>query len=263
MRYIDTHSHLNLEQFDNDREEVMTRMRAAGVATVTVGVDFATSKKAVELAEKYPDVILGATIGVHPIDSEENFDPAVYAPLLASGHVVAVGECGLDYFRTPRDEAYERQKSVFEKQLAFAIEHNLPMMLHVRPSKGTDDAHDDAIQLLEALRQKHGGAVRGTAHFFTASLAAAQKYWNIGFATSFPGVITFAKETEAVVRAAPKELMLAETDAPFAAPVPYRGQCCEPTHVIEVVKKISQLRGEEEGTIEKQLIENAQRIFKI
>lgn len=263
MRYIDTHSHLNLENFQNDAEEVMARMREADVGTVAVGVGLETSKKAVALAEQYPDVVLGATIGVHPTDTDEDFILAAYEPLLESGHVVAIGECGLDYFRTPRAEAYERQKTVFEAQLAFAIEHDLPLMLHIRPSKGNDDAHDDALALLEPLKKMHGEKVRGTAHFFTGSLASARRYWELGFATSFPGVITFAKECEEVVRAAPSDRMLSETDAPFAAPVPFRGSRCEPTHVIEVVKKIAEIRGEEESAAAQQLIENARRIFRM
>ena len=269
-KYIDTHSPLNLMQFEDDREEVMAGMREADVGTITVGVDFLTSRKAVELAQTYPDVILGATVGVHPTDSEEDFVPEHYAGLFATHEspgqkrvVVAIGECGFDYFRTPREEVHERQREIFEKQIAFAVEHDLPLMLHVRPSKGSDDAHDDALALLEKAKQEHGAKVRGTAHFFTGSLESAKRYWTLGFATSFPGVITFAKETEAVVREAPAELMLSETDAPYAAPVPYRGERCEPTHVVEVVKKIAEIRGGGEETMATQLRENARHIFGV
>lgn len=261
--YIDTHSHLHFPQFDEDREEVVARMREHFVVTIAVGVDLETSKGAVALAQQYPDVVVGATIGVHPTDTKEGFEPVDYAPLLASGKVVGVGECGFDFFRTPREEVYERQKEIFGKQIAFAAEHDLPLMLHVRPSKGSDDAHEDALAMLEAARREYGRGMRGNAHFFTGSLAMAQRYWSLGFTTAFPGVITFAKECEEVVRACPPELMLSETDAPYAAPVPHRGGRSEPPFVIDTVAAIATIRGEDQRELKKRLTSNAKRIFGV
>lgn len=263
MNYIDTHSHLHFAQFDADRADVYARMREAGVTTIAVGTGLQTSTDAVALAQNNPDIVRGATIGVHPTDFHEEFVPYYYERFLNSGVVVGVGECGLDYFRTPRAEVFEKQKALFEAQIQFALQHDLPLMLHVRPSKGSDDAHDDALALLNDYKIKHAVSnVRGTAHFFTGSLRAAQGYWDLGFCTSFPGVITFAPETEAVVREAPLDMILSETDAPYAAPVPYRGSRCEPTHVIEVVKKIAEIKQLPIEEVATQLVANARRVFR-
>jgi TatD DNase family protein len=248
-------------------------MREHGVATIVVGTGLETSKKAVAFAEKESDSVLGATIGVHPSDTDESFDAATWKSdfqmhlevgLPSEGRVVVgVGECGFDYYRTPREEVYKHQREIFEAQIDFAVEHNLPLMLHVRPSKGSDDAHEDALALLTEYQKTHGSRVRGNAHFFTGSLAIARRYWDMGFTVAFPGVITFAKETHEVVKEAPLNMILSETDAPYAAPEPYRGERNEPTYVIEVVKYIAQLRKADEEMVAHQLVENAMRIFGI
>lgn len=271
MRYIDSHSHIYFPDFDADREAVFIRMRERNVQTITVGTGFLTSRTAVQYAVDYPDLVLGATIGVHPVHANEGFNEVHYAGLFSMHDtssemgrlVVGVGECGLDYFRTPREEVYISQRDVFEAQIAFAVQRDLPLMLHVRPSKGSDDAHSDAQEILKKYQNTHGERVRGTAHFFTGSLVAAKGYWNMGFATSFPGVITFALETHEVVKEAPKELMLSETDAPYAAPVPHRGGRNEPAFVVDVVRHMAALRGQTEEGLAEQLVNNTQHIFKV
>lgn len=255
--YFDTHSHVHFPQFDSDRTEVLARMREKRVATIAVGVGLESSKGAVALAEANSDI--WATIGVHPTDTEEGFDPNEYVPLLGS-RTVAVGECGFDYYRTPKEDVYDRQREVFEAQIAFALEHDLPLMLHVRPSQGTQDAHEDALALLEAIEDPR---LRGNAHFFTGSLKIAERYWALGFSTAFPGVITFASEYEDVVRAAPSHLILSETDAPYAAPVPHRGSRCEPVYVLDTVRAMARIRGEDEEEFKKRLVSNAFRVFGI
>lgn len=259
MKYIDTHSHLNLPQFADDKEEVLARMRDADVGTFTVGVSLETSKNAIALVQKHSEV-LGAIIGVHPTDTDEQFDSGVYASLL-NEHVVGVGECGFDYFRTPKKEVHAQQREVFEAQIAFAIEHDLPLMLHVRPSKYTNDAHEDALDVLVSFQKTHGDRVRGNAHFFTFSSEIARRYWDIGFTTAFPGVITFSADTHETVREAPLDMILSETDAPYAAPVPFRGQRCEPVHVIEIVAHIAELKQLPVQEVQAQLVENALRVF--
>jgi len=270
MLYIDTHSHLHFEQYAEDREAVLGRMRDQEVATIAVGVDFKTSREAVALAHEYPDVVLGATVGVHPNSASEGFEPAHYAGLFethavpgARGFVVGIGECGFDYFRVPRAEVYEREREVFEAQIAFAVESDLPLMLHVRPSKGSEGAHEDALAILRAAQKVHGEKVRGSAHFFTASLAIAKQYWNMGFTVAIPGVVTFAPEMHEVVRAAPLEMILSETDAPYASPVPYRGSRNEPAYVVEVVHTIASIRGAAREKVREQLALNAARVFGI
>lgn len=258
--YFDTHSHLQLSQFDIDRDEVLARMREKGVFTIAVGVGLETSKEATALANENQDI--WATIGVHPTDTDEGFDPAAYEKLL-SPRVVGIGECGFDYFRTPKAEVFEKQKQVFEAQVEFALAHDLPLMLHVRPSKGTQDAHEDALAILEAKYKEVGNKLRGNAHFFTGSLESARRYWAMGFSTAFPGVVTFAPEYEEIVRACPPELILSETDAPYASPVPHRGERCEPVYVADTVAALARIRGEDEETLKKRLVSNANRVFGI
>ncbi|HET8581581.1 MAG TPA: TatD family hydrolase [Candidatus Paceibacterota bacterium] len=266
MEYLDTHSHLYMPQFDADRDAVIGRMRERGVSTIAVGVGLESSRLAVELAEEHPDAVLGATIGIHPTDTHEAFRRDSFEKLLSSGRVVGVGECGLDYFREPREAAFPEQQERFAEQIAFALDFDLPLMLHVRPSKGADDAHEDALRMLEdAARDAstRGSTLRGTAHFFTGSRTMAERYWALGFATSFPGVVTFAPELAQVVRAAPADLMLAETDAPFAAPIPHRGERNEPAFVADTVAGIAAIRGEDLQALQERLVANGQRIFGV
>jgi len=271
LKHIDTHSHVYEKKFDEDRAEVFERMRDEGVGTIVVGTCLETSKEAVELArnESARDVVLGATIGVHPTDTKEKFDPKVFQELLDKGTsdiplsevVVGVGECGFDYFRTPRDEVYVHQREVFEAQVVFAAENDLPLMLHVRPSDGTTDAHEDALEVLKLHQKTYGDTVRGNVHFFTSTKEIAREYLALGFTIAFPGVITFSPELEEVVRDVPLDMMLAETDAPYASPVPHRGKRNEPVFVIDTIKAIAQIRGEDFETVAKQLSENAKTVF--
>ncbi len=216
-----------------------------------------------------PDLVRGAVIGVHPNDSKEDFEPEHFANLFkvrqTQGNkiVVGVGECGLDYFRSDRETDGARQKENFEKQIAFAVEHDLPIMLHVRASKDSTDAHDDAIEMLERAQTRHGSRVRGNAHFFTGPIEVAERYWSMGFTTAFPGVITSAPETHYIVRAAPLNMVLSETDAPYAAPIPHRGRRNEPAFVVNIVEAIADIRGEDREMVRSALLGNAERVFQI
>ncbi len=257
MKYIDTHSHLHFQQYDSDREDVINRMRSVGVGTIVIGTDLETSKQALALVRKYPDAILGATIGVHPNDTDEVFNEKEFEQILCE-HVIAVGECGLDYFRNDANDSAEkaRQKENFQRHIDFALKHDLPLMLHVR------DAHEDALEILTDTKATASGSrLRGTAHFFTGTPEIAQRYIDLGFHISFPGVITFAKETEDAVRAVPIERILVETDAPYAAPTPHRGARNEPAFVVEMVKKIAEIKELPEEAVQKQLLENTKALF--
>ncbi|MEK7505652.1 MAG: TatD family hydrolase [Patescibacteria group bacterium] len=268
IKYIDAHCHLHGKEYDTDREEVLARMREANVCAITVGTDIEESRAAVALAERHPDI--WATVGQHPTDNHaEDFDADKYRELAKSSKVVAIGECGLDYFRIkPEDEAEKnRQRELFKKQLALALELDKPLMIHCRPSKGTEDAHEEMIQILSSnsreLEDSQKSKLRGAIHFFTGSAEVAKKYAEIGFAVSFPGVITFAPELEDCVRAVSKDFILSETDSPYASPVPYRGKRNEPVRVLEVVKKISSIRGEEENSMALSIMSNAKRVFNL
>lgn len=260
MRFFDTHSHPQFHDYAEDREEVFSRMKDERVSTIVVGTHFSTSKEAVALARNNSGVF--ACIGVHPNDSEEMFNAGEFKGLLDE-KVVAIGECGLDYFRSSAEVDGARQKENFETQIRFAVEHDLPLMLHVRSSKGSQDAHEEAQEILRSYQKENGERIRGTSHFFTGSLEIARGYWDMGFAVSFPGVITFARDYDEVVRQAPESLMLSETDAPYATPVPFRGKRNEPAYVVEVVRRIAQIRGVDMEVAAEQLFDNACRIFKI
>lgn len=254
IRYIDVHSHISFKDFGIDQPDILKRMQESGVATITIGVDLESSKEAILFAEKHEHIF--ACIGGHPHDTEGFvFNPEDFESLVTHPKVVAIGECGLDYFKlTENIEAEKaRQKREFIKQIDFAVKHNKPLMMHIR------EAHDDAYEILK----DYEGKVKGNLHFFTESFATADKFIALGFTVSFPGVITFARETHEAVKHIALEMMHAETDAPFAAPIPYRGKKNEPSYVVEVVKKISEIRGEDEEKVRLQLLENAKRVFDI
>jgi TatD DNase family protein len=262
--YFDVHSHVNFKDYDQDLDEVLVRMRNENVGTITVGVDHASSKQAVAFAEANENFY--AVIGLHPTDTvTETFDVSAFAELAKSPKTVGVGECGLDFFRAQGDIATEkkRQWADFEKQMYFAVEHNLPLMIHCRPSKGSMDAYREILDRLEAESKTLGEKLRGNIHFFVGDTEIARRFYDIGFTTSFTGVITFAREYDDVVQYAPLDMILTETDAPFVAPNPFRGKRNEPLYVKYVVSAIAKIRGDEEERVRRATVLNAQRVFNV
>lgn len=255
-KYFDIHSHLNLPDYSADLEEVISRLKETGTHTIVVGVDFESSKRAVELADKYEEIY--ACIGVHPADNPSaSFEVDKFESLISSSKVIAIGECGLDFFHIKKEEDFERQKNLFFEHINFAIKHNKPIMIHSR------DAYEEILEILEPLAKLYGSKLRGNLHFFTGSLEQAKRYWSIGFSTSFTGVITFARDYDEVIKNAPLNMIMSETDAPWVSPIPYRGKRNEPSYVSEVVKKIAEIRREDLETVQKTLIANTKRIFGI
>lgn len=260
MHTIDTHSHFNLPQFDSDRVESIERMLAAGVGTITIGIDYKTSVLAVELTDKYEN--LWAIVGIHPTEWAEQFDAELFEKLVDNKKVVGVGECGLDYFRELEREHIVEQKQLFHAHIRFALAHDLPLMLHIRPEAGTQTAYEEALDILEEYKKTNPN-LRGTAHFFVGSIAIAKRFLDLGFHISFSGVITIFPEYEEVVKFVPIDRILSETDAPFAAPKPYRGKRNSPEYVVEVVKKVSELKGIPLEDTSVQLLQNARNLFNI
>jgi len=254
MKYIDIHSHLNFPDYDADREAVLARMAETETGTIVVGTDLQSSKRAVELAEQHDNI--WACIGVHPVDDPKvSFNKEKFAELMQSNKVAAIGECGLDFFHADRVEDFERQKKLFIEQINFAIEYKKPLMIHARA------AYEELLQVLEPLKREHGNALRGDVHFFAGDLKIAQRFWDIGFTTSFTGVITFAREYDEIIKHAPLEMLMSETDSPFVTPAPHRGKKNEPSYVSEVVKKIAEIRGEDVEMVQIALLDNACRVF--
>jgi len=261
MKYIDIHSHLNIEPLRANRAEVISRMVENEVSTITIGVDYETSVEAIEIAEKYDFIYAG--IGLHPNDNlDEEFDIEKYRLLAQNQKVVCIGECGLDYFRNEGEDFKIRQKEIFLRHIELAIELNKPLMIHARPSKNTMDAYIDALDILEEYK-KSSPDLMGNFHFFVGDLGIAKKILDIGFTVSYDGPITFSHDYDEVIKFLPIESIMAETDAPFAAPVPHRGKTCEPFMVIEVYKKIAEIKSLDLETVVAKLGENAKRVFKI
>ncbi len=283
MKYIDTHSHLNLSAFADDLAEVVNRCVDKGMAVINVGTKESTSVRAVKLALLHQS--LYAIIGLHPTqtvpsrpdmvddgkggtplpEAGEIFNQAFYRQLAGSsdGKVVGIGECGFDYYHT-KQGSYAVQEAAFIAQIELANELNLPLMIHTRgPRPGEESPTGRSVytDVYEVLKQY--AKVPFNVHFYAGSLAEARRFFELGGTISFTGVITFAKAYEEIVKAVPLELIHAETDCPYVAPVPYRGQRCEPWMVEEVYKKIASIRGEDEESVRLALLENSRRFYKI
>ncbi len=253
MKLFDAHCHLQLAQFDADRDEVIARMREKDMGGIIVGTDFETSRQGVELASLYEN--LWASVGLHPNDNaQEEFDMTSYEELALDPKVVAIGECGLDYFRSGgTDEEKAAQKVRFENQIELAVRVNKPLIIHCR------NAHDDLLAILEQKKP----SVPIVIHFFTGSGELAQKYLDIGCMLSFPGPITYTDMYDESIRVAPLDKILAETDSPFASPVPNRGKRNEPAYVEYVAEKIAVVKGISKDEVARQITFNSQRVFGI
>lgn len=267
-RFFDIHAHVWDAAFNNDRIAVLLRMQEKGVATIMVGTDFKSSQDSAMMAS-FTDEGVFASIGVHPIDDlEARFLEPLFDQLTEGKRVVAVGECGLDYSRLDgvSDIATEkeRQRKLFETQIDFALAHDLPLMLHVRDSdKALADAHHDILDVLRDKKKEAGASLRGNVHFFSQTFDIAREYLALDFTISFTGVITFSREYDEVIRLTPLDRIMTETDSPYVAPLPYRGNRNEPIYVEEVVKKLAEIRGEDFETVRAATVANAMRVFNI
>ena len=279
---IDIHCHTNFAVYDNDREDVIKKTLEAGVALINVGTQKDTSKSGVELTGQYESGVY-ATVGLHPIHTSatyhdvdeigkegkgfnsrgEEFDMEYYRALAQDPKVVAIGECGLDYFR-PDPSSDAKQRTAFLSQIALANEVEKPLMLHIRNGTDGRNAYSDAYDIL-----KSEARVTGNVHFFAGATEDAQKFLDLGFTCSFTGAITFpprrtgAYEYKELVEYIPLDMMHAETDAPYVTPVPERGKRNEPLYVRHVVKKIADIKGLELEEVEEALMKNAERVFGV
>jgi TatD DNase family protein len=234
-KLIDSHAHLDFEQFDKDRDRVLQNAREAGVSEiVTIGTDVATSRAARALVNAPEDTPrLFATAGVHPHEAAkvEPTDWEAFETLWRDEGIVAVGEIGLDYYYdfSPR----ERQLAVFEKQLVAARERELPVVIHIR------DAFDDFFERFSPL------PAGGVLHCFTGGPKEAEKALALGLMVSFSGIATFpkAQNIRDAAKIVPLDRLLVETDAPYLAPKPHRGKRNEPAYVVHTARCIAEARG--------------------
>lgn len=254
--FIDTHSHIHFRKEFPDFPDVLARAKVAGVGRqIIVGCTVKDSLLALEFVKEHLDFSLWSTLGVHPHNADQLTDEVLEqfrGLALSEDKIVAVGEMGLDYFRNFR--AREVQLEAFERQLLLAVELDLPVVVHVR------DAWDDALDLLKRTANK-----KVVLHCFTGTMAHAETAWKTGYYTSFSGVITYPKNEELreVVKAAPADLMLLETDCPYLTPQPYRGKRNEPAYVVETAREVSDVRGVALEEVGELTTKNAVKLFGI
>ncbi|MEG0285904.1 MAG: TatD family hydrolase [Vagococcus sp.] len=252
---FDTHTHLNVEQFKDEIPEIMARAEELGVSEMAVvGFDTPTIEKSLELSHTYENIY--SIIGWHPTEAG-SYTPEVEKRLqaqLEDKRVVALGEIGLDYYWM--EDPKEVQDKVFRRQIAIAKEMNLPISIHTR------DAIEDTYKI---LKEEKIHDIGGIMHSFSGDAEWAKRFLDLGMHISFSGVVTFKKAFEVHEAASfvPLDKMLVETDAPYLAPMPYRGKRNEPGYTRYVVEKIAELRNLPFEEVAKITQENAHRLFRI
>ena len=254
--FIDTHCHLEDENFSEDRAEVLERAKAAGVEKIiNFGSTMQSSIAVVELTKNFSELYAG--VGIHPeeIDAFDEKTCARLAALAAEKKVVAIGEIGLDYHWEKDSDRRLIQQKIFIEQLDLARQLDLPVCIHDR------EAHGDTLKILQA----EGKNLRGVLHCYSGSLETAKEIWKLGWLIGVDGPLTFKNSAKLpeVVKAAPREMILIETDAPYLAPTPHRGKRNEPAYVVEVAKKLAELRGETLEEIVAFTTANAKRLYEI
>ncbi len=282
QKFFDAHTHVQFAAFKDDADFVIQRALDAGIWTINVGTQKDTSAKAVEFANKYPEGVY-ATVGLHPIHTEryfhdpqelglflnsqefknsngegfmsreEEFNYDHYKNLATSPKVVAIGECGFDYYRLG-EETKEKQEEVFVQQIKLANEVKKPLMVHCR------NAFADLIDILQSTNYKLKPSI---VHFFSGTKDDAQKLLDMGFSFSFGGVITFTRDYDEVIKFIPLDRILLETDAPYVAPVPHRGKRNEPAYIVETAKRMAELKGASIEAVAQKTFDNAIGVFGI
>lgn len=274
---------MHFNAYKEDSDEVIRRAFDNGVLMITVGTQKDTSKNGVFIAEKY-DTGLWASIGLHPnhlystvideaegpafMSRSEEFDYGYYKVLAQSSiKVVAIGECGLDYYRIPEsldlNEIKAKQQKVFREQIHLATELGLPLIVHVR------DAHEDVINILHDEIHQGNIKKRGVIHCYSGTWKDAKRYFDLGFLISFTGTAMFGAKLgqpdilKEVIEKSPLEMIMVETDSPYLTPPPYRGKRNEPAHVRFVAEHIAKIKGLDFEEVARQTTENATALFNL
>ncbi|RMD59243.1 TatD family deoxyribonuclease [Candidatus Parcubacteria bacterium] len=274
--YFDTHTHLNLSAFKNDTDEVIRRSLSSGVWMIIVGIDYKSSRRALDLANKYERGVYAA-VGLHPnsilfSEQEElnpdkeyfNFD--AYAKLTDFEKAVAIGEIGLDYYHLPQDgsrlERQKRQAEIFYQQLLLARQRNLPAIIHCR------DAHSDMIEILHDFRRAHRNLFAGNQpwaviHCFSGDEDLAWQYFNLGVLISFTATIMYNSDLDNFLRKVPLDKIMLETDCPFLPPPARRGRRNDPTSVILLAQHLAKLKDITEAEVAEKTNQTAIRFFRL
>lgn len=270
FKLVDAHAHINSEFYKDDWRAVLERALNNGIAVVNVGTNKKDSEENVKIAEEMKEGVY-ATVGLHPTE-EESFDYNFYKKLAGNGRVVAIGECGLDYYRIPNNESKilekKRQEGIFREQIRLAGEVGKPLMLHLR----TEEAYEDAIEMLdETIHGTLGDFQKIVFHFYSGTKEQTERLlaWE-NFYVTVGGVITFVRDYDEVLKMIPIERMMVETDSPFVTPEPYRSQLRradgrgarnEPAYIVETVKKLAEIKGVSEEEAARVTTETARRVL--
>ncbi len=256
---VDSHCHLHsidLSEFDHDIEQLISRARANGVEhMLCVCVEKNDLPALHQLADKYPDISI--SVGVHPNTEMSNeMDVLELVELSCHPACIAIGETGLDYYRTDTEEARERQRLRFQKHIRAALTSSKPLIIHTR------QAADDTLLL---MAEENAAAIGGVMHCFSENWDIARRALDLNFYISFSGIVTFknAVALQEVAKKVPIDRILIETDSPYLAPVPFRGQQNHPALVKHVAEAMSQLRQMEYGDLAVKTTENFYRCFRI
>ncbi len=252
---FDTHAHYDDEQFDIDREELLSSMKEAGIGNIVdVGASLESTKRALELAHKYDFIY--AAVGVHPSEVEELGDDGIdiLRERCRDDKCVAIGEIGLDYHWP--EPSPELQKEWFRKQLGLAREEKLPVIIHSR------DAASDTVEI---MRAEHAEEIGGVVHCFSYSREVARQCLDMGFYIGVGGVLTFknARKLVEVVEDTPMDRILLETDCPYLAPEPYRGKRNNSLYLPNVVQKMAELKGITPEEVVRITEENARKMYRL
>jgi TatD DNase family protein len=258
VEFIDTHCHLDFAPFDGDREAVVKRALAANVTVlINPGADLGSSRRAVEMAERFSQVY--AAVGIHPHDAATLDETVLQELHRLAQHpkVVAIGEIGLDYYRDLSPRA--QQCNALEIQLALAATYRLPVIVHQR------DAAQDVLSIVKRWRAQHAYHPAGVFHAFSGDLALARQVIALGFYIGIAGPVTYtnARRLPEILPRLPVESLVIETDAPYLTPHPYRGQRNEPAYLPLVARRLAELLHMPLETLATHLTDNARQLFKL
>ncbi len=273
MRFIDTHCHLDSPIYERDLDIVVRHARDEGVAIVTLGSDLESSRRAVEIAERYPDGVFAA-VGMHPakiggdlLAEDQLVNIGGFSELLTHPKVVALGETGLDFHDLPtytRDDAEREladririnQKKVFGRFLDLAREHGLPLLLHCR------DAHEEMLEMLETWdKTTRGFESRGIIHCFSGNWKTARRYFDLDFMISVTGILTHGAYQTEIMKKSPSSRLVIESDCPFMTPVPWSHRRNEPSYLPLVAEAVAAIRGVTSAQISTETTANALKVF--
>ncbi len=299
MKFIDTHTHINLRAFKDDAIETIQRSLDVGVAVVNVGTQIDTSRQAVNLLDKFSEDVY-AVIGLHPSHTyahdfedeeevkhktqEEHFDTQLYRNIVENAgsnanRIVGIGECGLDYYRLPADRDLEEikslQRAAFNDQISLALELDKALCVHCRPSDGTMDAYEDLVGIIKQIKNPEntgtpgvwldGSKLRFEVHCYTGDAPTALKFVELGGYIGLNGIITFDRtdRSKEVVQALSLDTIILETDAPYLTPKSMRGKRNEPSYLPEVAEKIAEWKGVSVEEVAVATTNNAKKLFNL